>query len=290
MRTGRNPEGYLAKEDLIGWSLALALSLALIGCTAADSVVTTSTSQSTTTTMSPTSGITTTSAPTSTSTTSAAPLKGLTIVLDPGHNGMNWAHREEINELVDIGNGTKACNTTGTSTADGYAEAEFNWEVAVLTRNRLEALGATVLLTRPDNDGWGPCITERAAIGNRSGADAVVSIHADGGPVEGRGFHVIHPAVVEGLTDEIAEESLRLARALHRAYQETGMPLADYVGTGGFSERDDLGGLNLSDSPAVFLEAGNMRNEADAVLLKDPTFQTRIADAIATALVGFLGG
>ena len=53
----------------------------------------------------------------------------------------------------------------------------------------------------------------------------------------------------------------------------TGRRVADYIGQDGFSVRDDLGGLNLSDVPAVFLEAGNMRNPADAALLTDPGHQ-----------------
>lgn len=228
----------------------------------------------------------TTSAPLTTVKT--RPLSGAIIVVDPGHNGMNWAHPDEIGRLVDIGNGTKPCNTTGTSTAKGYTEAEFNWAVAQLVVTMLEDAGATVTLTRPDNDGWGPCISERAATGNRNQADAVVSIHADGGPEDGRGFHVIHPATVPGLTDDIAAASRRLAEALHAAYLDTGMPVADYIGQGGFSERDDLGGLNLSDVPAVFLETGNMRNLEDAALLVDPLFQRAVADAIVEAMVAFL--
>lgn len=231
-----------------------------------------------------------TTAPTTTSSTmTRAPLAGRTVVIDPGHNGMNWAHPEEINRLVDVGNGTKACNTTGTTTDDGYAEPEFTWDVAQLVVHRLEAEGATVVLTRRDNEGWGPCIDERADIGNRSGAHAVVSIHADGGPDDGRGFHVIHPARLVGLTDDIYDESLRLARALHSAYLTTSMPVADYIADEGYSERDDLGGLNLSDVPIVFLEAGNMRNATDADQLADPTFQDQIARAIVDALIDFLG-
>lgn len=217
-------------------------------------------------------------------------LAGAVIVIDPGHNGMNWAHPEEIGRLVDIGNGTKPCNTTGTSTLDGYTEAEFTWAIAELLVAILEEAGATVVLTRADNEGWGPCITERAATGNRNAADAVVSIHADGGPDDGRGFHVIHPASVSGLTDDIAADSKRLAEAVHAAYLATGMPVADYIGEDGFSERDDLGGLNLSDVPAVFLEAGNMRNPSDAALMKDQRFRAEIADAIARALIEFLSG
>lgn len=250
---------------------------------------TTATTSLTATTSTPPSNATTTSIATTT-TIGDGVLTGMSIVLDPGHNGKNGAYPDEISQLVDIGTGTKPCNTTGTSTGGGYAEARFNWEVAVASRTRLEALGADVVLTRPDNDGWGPCITERADVANRAGAKAVISIHADGGPVDGRGFHVIHPAVVSGLTDDIAEESYRLAQALHAAYQSTGMPVADYIGIAGFSERDDLGGLNLSDVPVVFLEAGNMRNQADAALLTDSTFQEDAADAISAALVEFLKG
>lgn len=270
--------------------------LSLLSCAGPGNVVSTSvTTEPNTTTTAPTPAtsttnpaVTTTAAPANTTTTADAALVGRTVVLDPGHNGMNWAHPEEIEREVDIGTGTKACNTTGTSTNDGYAEATFNWEVAQRTRSLLEARGAKVVLTRSDNDGWGPCITERAEIGNAAGADAVISIHADGGPEQGRGFHVIHPAVVPDLTDDIATESRRLAEALHTAYQATGMPIADYIGVEGFSERDDLGGLTLSDVPVVFLEAGNMRNTTDAALLADPSFQDSIAVAIADAVVDFL--
>lgn len=276
--------------------------LVVVGCSAGpiDPVTTSLPDNSTTSTNAPatstsTLGSTTTIAettsttdPATTTTAPAAGLTGATIVIDPGHNGLNWTHPEEIGRLVDIGNGTKPCNTTGTSTADGYTEAEFNWAVTMKLVPLLEDAGAEVILTRSDNEGWGPCITERSATGNRHSADAVISIHADGGPEDGRGFHVIHPASIPGLTDDIATESLRLARALHSSYLATGMPVADYIGVGGLSERSDLGGLNLSDVPAVFLESGNMRNPVDAALLVDPEFQMSLAVAIAEALTAFL--
>ena len=229
-------------------------------------------------------------AETTTTARPSSPLDGVTIVLDPGHNGKNAEHLDEINALVDIGTGTKACNTTGTATADGVPEATVNWEVAMLTQTRLEELGATVVLTRQNNAGWGPCITERAAVGNETGAAAVISIHADGGPESGRGFHVIYPKVVAGLTDNIAEDSARLATAIRSAVMLTEMPIADYIADQGFSVRDDLGGLNLSDVPVVFLEAGNMKNPRDAALLTDPAFQASLADALVAGLAEFLSG
>ena len=82
----------------------------------------------------------------------------------------------------------------------------------------LRAQGARVVLTRTTDTGWGPCITERAAIGNRAHADAAISIHADGGPASGRGFHVIYPPSIARLTDDIAAASRRLAVAVRNAF------------------------------------------------------------------------
>jgi len=217
-----------------------------------------------------------------------SPLTGTTIAVDPGHNGRNWAHPEKINRLVDAGTLRKACDTTGTATASGYTEPAFTFDVAVRLRRILRRAGAKVVLTRASNSGWGPCITERAAIGNRARADAAVSIHADGGPPSGRGFHVIYPAPIPGLTNDIAKPSKCLALSMRRAYRAgTGLPLATYVGGRGLSMRSDLGGLNLSDVPKVFVETGNMRNARDARLLEGPAFRERIARSIATGLARF---
>jgi len=46
----------------------------------------------------------------------ALPLAGVTIEIDPGHNGGNASHLAFINRLVWIGNRWKACNTVGTAT------------------------------------------------------------------------------------------------------------------------------------------------------------------------------
>jgi N-acetylmuramoyl-L-alanine amidase len=53
--------------------------------------------------------------------------------------------------------------------------------------------------------------------------------------------------------------------------------------------RSDLGGLNLSDVPKIFIETGNMRNATDASLLAGPTFRQREARALARGLATFLG-
>jgi N-acetylmuramoyl-L-alanine amidase len=165
----------------------------------------------------------------------------------------------------------------GHNGANGAHPAEINRQVAIGGGR--------------NNRGVGPCIDERARIGNRAGADAAVSIHADGGPPGGRGFHVIYPTRIEGLTDDIFAPSRRLARVLRGAYEErTGLPRSTYVGGSGIVQRSDLGGLRLSDVPKVFIETGNMRNAADAAILESRRGRRRIAHGIADGVRRFLGG
>jgi N-acetylmuramoyl-L-alanine amidase len=215
-------------------------------------------------------------------------LSGRTITIDPGHDGGNYAHTSEINRPVFIGTQTRACDTTGTATNDGYTEAAYNLDVALRLRAILQAAGANVVMTRTTNDGWGPCIDERAAIGNRANADAAISIHADGGPAGGRGFHVLVPALVAGYTDDIYSASHALGVDVRDAFLATGMPTSTYYATDGMAERSDLGGLNLSNVPKVFIETGNMRNATDAALLESSDFRQREAQALAVALDRFL--
>lgn len=217
------------------------------------------------------------------------PLGTRVVVIDPGHNGGNAAAPDRINAMVPAGPHEKACDTVGAETAGGYAEHEFNWELSLLVRERLEADGATVVLTREDDESVGPCIDERAKIGNEVDADAAVSIHADGGPETGRGFHVITPGEVSGFTEEIVEPSRLLAEDIRREYLEgSDVPYADYLADEGLDERTDLGGLNMSTVPKVFLETGNMRNPEDAALMEDPAWREQAADAIARGLASYL--
>lgn len=217
------------------------------------------------------------------------PVRGRTIAIDPGHNGQNWRHLAEINRLVNAGTLRKPCDTTGTATASGYTEAAYNFDVARRLAAILRAEGARVVLTRHGNDGWGPCIDKRAAIANRAHAAVAISIHADGGPPLARGFHVIYPPSIRGLTDDIAAASFALARDIRTSFRNgTGMPYATYIGHAGLDRRSDLGGLNLSNVPKVFIETGNMHNRTDARLLEDPQFREREARALARGLSAFL--
>ncbi|HEX3389358.1 MAG TPA: N-acetylmuramoyl-L-alanine amidase [Streptosporangiaceae bacterium] len=228
--------------------------------------------------------------PMAAATPTARPLAGQVIALDPGHNGANWSHPAIINRLVNVISEWKACDTTGAQTDAGYPEHAFNFNVAMRLARLLRTEGATVVLTRHNDRGVGPCVTQRAAIGNRAHADAAISIHADGGPPTGTGFEVISPGRIPGAPDTaIIGPSGRLAVDIRNAYHRiTKEPYSDYVGVRGLDVRTDLGGLNLSTVPKVFIECGNMRNASDAARLTSPRFRERIAVALAAGFTAFL--
>lgn len=212
------------------------------------------------------------------------PLAGLTVNLDPGHNPGNASHPGRINAMVDAGGFRKACDTTGTA-GGSYSEAVFTLQLAHELRALLVTRGATVTLTRDGaKPAWGPCITERATIGNR--ADVAVSLHADGNLAPGaRGFHVIVPAPKAGYTSDILPASAVLGRAIRNALLAKGqLPASTYLGHAGLDVRADLGGLNRSDVPKVLVENGNMRNAEDLRVLRSVAGRRRIARAIADGL------
>lgn len=222
---------------------------------------------------------------TTTTTVPPAPV----VVLDPGHNGANAANPGEINRQVPAGRGRmKACNTTGTATNAGYPEHAFTWDVAVRVRDQLTAQGVRVVLTRPDDEGVGPCVDRRAAIGNESGAAAVVSIHADGSTnPSAHGFHIAYSA--PPLNEAQGEPSMRLATTMRDTMVTKGFATSTYIGAEGLSPRDDLGGLNLSERPAVLVECGNMRNATEAAAFSSPAGRATYASAIAAGILAYLG-
>ena len=280
---------------MVGPTVALAAvaALALTGCgptptASAPTSTTTSTAAPATSAFAP--STTTTAPPTTTTTTSSPAPAGKVVVLDPGHNGGNASHPAEINALVPAGRGQeKACNTTGTATNAGYSEHAFNWDVANRVEADLKAKGVTVVMTRSSDTGVGPCVNERAAIGNNANAAAVVSIHADGSDTAGsHGFHVEYSN--PPLNGEQGPPSIQLATVLRDNVHSAGFALANYIGRNGLFGRPDLGGLNLSDRPTALIECGNMRDSGDAATLSSTTGRQHIADAIAAGIEAYLGG
>jgi N-acetylmuramoyl-L-alanine amidase len=217
-------------------------------------------------------------------------LVGQVVAIDPGHNGGNGSDPAYINQPIWNGRETETCDTTGTETDAGYTEASYNFDVATRLAALLRSYGASVVLTRNSNGGVGPCVTERAAIGNRAGADAFIDIHADGGPPGGIGFAVLEP-VADGPNDAVINPSYRLGSIIRDYFESgTGEPVSNYDGTNGLQPRDDLAGLNLTTGPKVLIECANMRNATDAARVSDAGWRQQAAAALSRGLSRFLIG
>ncbi|WP_433591278.1 N-acetylmuramoyl-L-alanine amidase [Nocardia sp. CA-145437] len=220
-------------------------------------------------------------------------LAGKTIFLDPGHQGPN--HSQDTNKQVSDGRGgTKACQTTGMTTLHGIAEHTITWNVAQLVRTSLEGLGAHVVMSRPDDTGWGGCIDDRAKAANDSGADVAVSIHADSGPADGKGFHLIVPQlpVPDAKVNEVQSGAgLAASKAMRDTYLQSGYQAATYNGAAeGLQTRSDVAGPALTLVPDVFLEMGNGANAEDAQQLETPEGQLKHAVTITTGIASYLLG
>lgn len=215
------------------------------------------------------------------------PLDGMVIALDPGHQlgNSNPAHFDELAQTHFNGYETKICNTSGTATNDGFPEATFTWNVALLVKEQLEALGADVRMTRHSNSWkkWGPCVNERGAFGAKVGADLMLSIHADGADSAGYGFFVMLPAVIKGWTDDISAKSIRLGKRFVTGMAAAGAPRSTYI-SGQIMITPTISTLNFSDVPVILVESGNMRNATEARRMTSAAGQQQYADWLVAGL------
>jgi N-acetylmuramoyl-L-alanine amidase len=213
-----------------------------------------------------------------------AGVAGKIVFLDPGHNGANDA---SISRQAPTGRGgTKDCQASGTSTDEGYPEHSFTWETTLRVRQALTALGVRTAMSRGNDNALGPCVDERAAMANQLQPDAIVSIHADGGPATGRGFHVLYSS--PPLNNAQAGPSIRFAQLMRDQLQASGLPPSNYIGQGGLNPRSDIAGLNLAQYPSILVELGNMKNPADKALITTPEGRQKYADAVVRGVVAFL--
>ncbi|MDP8988265.1 MAG: N-acetylmuramoyl-L-alanine amidase, partial [Actinomycetota bacterium] len=198
------------------------------------------------------------------------PLFGATVVLDPGHGGVE----------------------RGAVGVNGLTEAAVNLAVAELTRDLLEAAGATVVLTRTAD--YRVALGPRAEIATNLQPRAFVSIHHNAeadGPAPRPGtetyFQIASP------------ESRRLAGILYEELVATfsrfeGVPWQADTDAGAKYRPNARGGdyygilRRSAGVPAVLSEALFLSNPAEAALLARPEVQRAEAEAIARAVARFL--
>ena len=212
-------------------------------------------------------------------------LDGKVIAIDPGHNS-KWVTAINMKRIEYFGAGRRPCQNAGSTALDKtVSESNLVWDIANRVVPILRAEGATVVLTRPNDTGVGPCNDERAEIANRNKADLLVSIHGDGNESQKfRGFFVIHSEKMRG-GEPVAAASTQAAKTLVDAIAgHSRIPISNYIGsgTGMMTRNNELAVLNTMETgPAVLLEVGNIIQTDDWAILSSDAGKDDLARGIA---------
>lgn len=196
---------------------------------------------------------------------SARVMAGRTVFIDPGHG-----HPDP-----------------GASGPGGAVEKDIVLAIGLKLQALLEAHGVAVIMTRTaDHDLADPGerrisrrkrqdLLRRVELANHSGADAVLSIHANAFPSpRWHGAQVFYQAH--------SPKSQRLARMLQaQLARSTGNT------TRQASAKLDHCMLVKVKRPAVTVEAGFLSNPREAAMLMNPSYQSRIAWALFAGLIRY---
>jgi N-acetylmuramoyl-L-alanine amidase len=201
-------------------------------------------------------------------------LKGLTIVLDPGHGG------EDGGDNSTKPPGYKAGPT-------GAKEAHMNLRVGLLLRRLLVDAGANVIMTREGDDTIG--LRERAAVANRAvrpdggvGADLFVSIHhnaaGSGANYTSVWYHgtVDHNEVELDVAEPIAHA---LGREMRTDVAKTSPVLSSHL-----MYPTGFGVLRACEVPAILIECSFYTNPDEERRLLDAGYNLREAYGIYVGL------
>ncbi len=185
------------------------------------------------------------------------PLQGMRIVLDAGHGG----------------------SSVGTySTIAGYYEKTAVLDYSLVLQKKLEALGATVVMTRttdvlPDN----PTMSTRTAHARNNNTDLLLSIHMNGSQAASASGCTLHYFNEYSYT--VAKRLTDTMRAVEKAHG-VGNRNQVTVWSPFFMAR-------LHDCPAVLIECGFMTNAHNMQKLVDATYKDQLTDAIVKAVVDY---
>jgi len=180
------------------------------------------------------------------------------------------------------------CQMKEPKVAHGTTEAETNLKIALKVQNLLEQSGATVILTRSDENAIYDLdsktlrqkkisdIRNRVKIGNESSADIFVSIHLNKIPQEQYwGWQCFYKdgdeqsiklskSLQENLNDSIQKDNKRVAMKLDTVY------IMKHV-----------------EIPISIVECGFLSNQEEEKLLLDDSYQDRLAWGIYNGIIDY---
>ena len=187
--------------------------------------------------------------------------------------------------VVDAGHGVP---DEGAESSNGTTEAETNLKIAQKLQNLLEQSGATVILTRSDENAIYDIdsktlkqkkisdIHNRVKIGNESSADIFVSIHLNKIPQEQ--YYGWQTFYKEG-----DEESIKLANALQNNLNEAIQKENKRVAM----KLDTVYIMKHVEIPISIVECGFLSNPEEEQQLLEDSYQDRLAWGIYNGIMDY---
>lgn len=199
------------------------------------------------------------------------------VVIDPGHQQKANLNLEPIGPGATTQKYKVTDGTTGVVTKK--REAVLVLEMASVLKEKLEAKGIQVLMTRTSQD-VDISNKERATFANDHKANLFLRLHADGSANPNQsGFAVLTPAEGSPYTKEIYAESLQISQTIVNKMREN-----HQVKVNGIKFRDDLSGFNWAKVPGVLLELGFMSNPEEDKKLSDPQYVNSLLQSVTDSV------
>ncbi|PHA13330.1 N-acetylmuramoyl-L-alanine amidase [Bacillus cereus] len=199
------------------------------------------------------------------------------VVIDPGHQQKANLNLEPIGPGAATQKYKVTDGTTGVVTKK--REAVLVLEMAFVLKEKLEAKGIQVLMTRTSQD-VDISNKERATFANDHKANLFLRLHADGSENPNQsGFAVLTPAEGSPYTKEIYAESLQISQTIVNKMREN-----QQVKVNGIKFRDDLSGFNWAKVPGVLLELGFMSNHEEDKKLSDPQYVNSLLQSVTDSV------
>jgi N-acetylmuramoyl-L-alanine amidase len=179
------------------------------------------------------------------------PLTGLKIAIEAGHGGSG---------LGAIG-------------LSGLVEKEINLDLSFRLGDLLKSMGAEVIQVRDSDKDM--LLIEKRDIAISSGADMLISIHANAG---GRGYLFVAGTSTYWHNPFWAP----LAECIYERLLETGLPEFGVVGSFNYTV------TRTSQMPAILVEQAFMTHAEDEEKLADPDFRQLMAEKICEGVIDYL--
>ncbi len=196
-------------------------------------------------------------------TTNTPPSVGYTIVVDPGHGGIDPG---------SIGYKTKT------------KESEINLKLSLMLAEKLRAVGIRVIMTRTDENSLADNDTKnfkkedmklRRELIDKIRPNMVISVH-----MNSYTNHTLRGAKV--FYDKTSEISRQIAQSIQDQFA-LNLEASNNVASVG-----DYYMLKCTQSPSVIAECGFLSNARDEQLLLDPSYQEKIVNCIFVGIMDFL--